>query len=282
MITAHFILLSGAHELRDSSQVFQVLWRFKHVKQKLVSICLVLGNDFLCRSKIIVCDYTINWSNWKWIFHTDEHAMHCPNRSVAGTICSKLLKWPRMECGTIPSIPSGIFFVAAFTSALATEMYAGHWSRCGCWINAINNSTAKLPAIFETAGRVTVHCWSSVRSFCDCKIKTIYFFFRLLWLSIVHKTNDAKQWSVESRDTSYVTPKPNIHFILWIVNARQTFAYGTTKFGTVSVMYFVFDLFISFRFSSFHSFSFRHLFHFSFAALQSAANALLAIVNCLW
>lgn len=98
---------------------------------------------------------------------TFEHATHWVKRSVAGWMFSKLLSEPRMECGIMPSKPSGIDSTWTCTSWLLSEMYAGHIDLCGCWIIEINNSTASPPAMFETAGRVTVHCWSKVRSFID-------------------------------------------------------------------------------------------------------------------
>lgn len=200
---------------------------------------------------------------------TFEHAMHCPNRSVAGKICSKLLSWPRIECGTMPNIPSGIFLVVAVTSALATEMYAGHWLRCGCWIKAISNSTAKLPAIFETAGRVTVHCWSSVRSFCDWKIekgKQIEF----VCAKLPSHCDTSNPYSLIQNKDKMISIQE------WIVNEWQAFEYGTTKFGARRV-YFIFTFFFYFLFASLVPHFFR-----SPKSFRCGARCKDSHFNCLW
>lgn len=89
---------------------------------------------------------------------TFEQAIQFGKRSVAGIICSKLLTIPRIECGTIPNNSSGIEAFVSLASTFDTEIYAGQLAFFGCWLNEMSNSTAKLAAIFETAGLVTVHC----------------------------------------------------------------------------------------------------------------------------
>lgn len=82
-------------------------------------------------------------------------------------MCSKLLSMPRIECGTMPSRPSGIGARSVRSSAVRHDAYAGARTPCSCCSRATSSSTASAPAMLATPGRVTVHCWSSVRSLSD-------------------------------------------------------------------------------------------------------------------
>lgn len=107
-----------------------------------------------------------------------EQAIHWLKAGVHSSIFSKSAIKPRIECGIFPR--HDVSLPLANPLKTKTSLFLAHykWIRkrweahstyfFECCNNETNNSTPIEAAILETPGRVTVHCWSKVRSVWDC------------------------------------------------------------------------------------------------------------------